>query len=62
MTQYQFWKSGVFWSFVAAFLIGGFQNISGMLPAGWATVILGIVGILGTMSHVKLANSLGARN
>lgn len=61
-TNYAFWRSGAFWSVVVMFLIGGFQNISSMIPAGWEPIIMGLMGVLATYFHVSVAKQFGATN
>ena len=59
---YSFLRSGTFYTFVIMFLIGGFQNVDNLLPAGITPVILGALGLLGTYLHVSLATKMGAVN
>ena len=61
-TNYSFLRSGAFYSVLVMFLIGGFKAISDVIPAGFETIIMGLLGILATYLHVSLAQSLGARN
>lgn len=60
--------SKTLWTVVLLFLIGGFQAISSSL-GGFATPILGLLGILTVYFHVGSVNaaagtlgSIGARN
>lgn len=46
-------QSRTFWTLVVMFLIGGVQAITAVIPAGWETPIMGVLGILAAYFHVN---------
>ena len=61
-TNYAWYRSSAVWTIVLMFIVGGFQNITGFLPAGAETVIMAVLGVIASYLHVSLGNKLGAKN
>lgn len=43
--------SSVTWGIVAAFVTGGLNNIVHLLPAGWATLVSGVIALIALYFH-----------
>ncbi len=46
-------RSRTFWTIVLLFVIGGFDSISNVIPAGMATPVEGVLALLAAYFHVN---------
>lgn len=44
-------NSKVTWAIVIMFVVGGLNAITGVLSPTWATIVSGVIGILGIFTH-----------